>query len=44
MEFIYNLNEIETIAQQVIDQNPQKVILFNGLMGVGKSFIKKTGC
>ncbi len=41
MEFIYNLNEIETIAQQVIDQNPQKVILFNGLMGVGKTtFIK----
>jgi tRNA threonylcarbamoyladenosine biosynthesis protein TsaE len=41
MEFIYNLNEIDTIAQQVIAQNPQKVILFNGLMGVGKTtFIK----
>lgn len=41
MEFIYNLNEIDAIAQQVIDQNPQKVILFNGLMGVGKTtFIK----
>ena len=41
MEFIYSLNEIDTIAQQVIAQNPQKVILFNGLMGVGKTtFIK----
>ncbi len=41
MEFIYNLNEIDTIAQQVIAQNTQKVILFNGLMGVGKTtFIK----
>ncbi|HQV35162.1 MAG TPA: tRNA (adenosine(37)-N6)-threonylcarbamoyltransferase complex ATPase subunit type 1 TsaE [Flavobacterium sp.] len=41
MEFIYNLNEIDAIAQQVIAQNPQKVILFNGLMGVGKTtFIK----
>lgn len=41
MEFIYNLNEIDAIAQQVIAQNPQKIILFNGLMGVGKTtFIK----
>ncbi len=41
MVFIYNLNEIDTIAQQVIAQNPQKIILFNGLMGVGKTtFIK----
>jgi len=41
MEFIYNLNEIDAIAQQVIAQNPYKVILFNGLMGVGKTtFIK----
>lgn len=41
MEFIYSLNEIDTIAQQVIAQNPQKIILFNGLMGVGKTtFIK----
>jgi tRNA threonylcarbamoyladenosine biosynthesis protein TsaE len=41
MEFIYNLNEIDAIAQQVIAQNPQKVILFNGLMGVGKTTFKK---
>ena len=41
MEFIYSLNEIDTIAQQVIAQNHQKIILFNGLMGVGKTTLIK---
>lgn len=42
MEFIYSLSEIETIAQQIINQNPEKVILFHGEMGVGKTTLIKT--
>jgi tRNA threonylcarbamoyladenosine biosynthesis protein TsaE len=41
MEYSYNLSEIESIAQQIINQNPEKVILFHGEMGAGKTtFIK----
>lgn len=41
MEFIFSLDQIETIAQQLLQSSPQKVILFNGQMGAGKTtFIK----
>ncbi|MCG9792785.1 tRNA (adenosine(37)-N6)-threonylcarbamoyltransferase complex ATPase subunit type 1 TsaE [Flavobacterium algicola] len=41
MEFQFSLNEIETIAQKVLDSTPNKIILFNGEMGAGKTtFIK----
>lgn len=41
MQYQFNLSEIETIAQKTIASNPQKVILFNGQMGAGKTtFIK----
>ena len=41
MEFTFSLNEINNVAQQIIAQNPNKVILFHGEMGVGKTtFIK----
>jgi tRNA threonylcarbamoyladenosine biosynthesis protein TsaE len=41
MEYSYNLSEIDSIAQQIINQNPEKVILFHGEMGIGKTtFIK----
>ena len=41
MEFIFTLNEIETIAQKVIAAKPNKIILFYGDMGAGKTtFIK----
>jgi len=41
MEYSYNLSEIDSIAQQIINQNPEKVILFHGEMGTGKTtFIK----
>ncbi|SDW51961.1 tRNA (adenosine(37)-N6)-threonylcarbamoyltransferase complex ATPase subunit type 1 TsaE [Flavobacterium degerlachei] len=42
MEFIFSLDEIENIARQVVDENPNKVILFHGEMGAGKTtFIKQ---
>ncbi|UQD56953.1 tRNA (adenosine(37)-N6)-threonylcarbamoyltransferase complex ATPase subunit type 1 TsaE [Flavobacterium sp. K5-23] len=42
MEFIFSLDEIENIAKQVVAQSPNKVILFHGEMGAGKTtFIKQ---
>ena len=41
MEIIFSLEEIAHTAQQVVAQTPNKVLLFNGKMGVGKTtFIK----
>jgi len=41
MQYQFNLSEIESIAQKIITSNPEKVILFNGQMGAGKTtFIK----
>lgn len=41
MQIQFSLDEINSAAAKVIDQNPQKVILFNGEMGAGKTtFIK----
>lgn len=41
MEYIFNLAQIQEIAQAVLNEKPEKVILFNGEMGAGKTtFIK----
>ena len=41
MEIIFSLNKINEVAKKIIAQNPNKVILFHGNMGVGKTtFIK----
>ena len=41
MELIYSLEEIDAIANQIIAANPNKVLLFNGEMGVGKTTLIK---
>ena len=41
MEYIYNLNEIDSIAQQILNQNLAKVILLHGEMGAGKTTLIK---
>jgi tRNA threonylcarbamoyladenosine biosynthesis protein TsaE len=41
MELIYSLEEIDTIANQILATNPKKVVLFNGEMGVGKTTLIK---
>jgi tRNA threonylcarbamoyladenosine biosynthesis protein TsaE len=42
MEFIFSLEDIASVAELVVAQNPQKVILFHGEMGAGKTtFIKQ---
>ncbi|WP_297511015.1 tRNA (adenosine(37)-N6)-threonylcarbamoyltransferase complex ATPase subunit type 1 TsaE [Flavobacterium sp.] len=41
MEVIFSLEEIERIANEVVAQNPHKVIIFKGQMGVGKTTLIK---
>jgi tRNA threonylcarbamoyladenosine biosynthesis protein TsaE len=42
MEIIFSLEEINEVAQKIVSKQPNKVILFNGEMGVGKTtFIKE---
>lgn len=41
MQHQFQLHEIDKVAQEVLHQQPEKVILFNGQMGAGKTtFIK----
>lgn len=37
MELQFSLDDIHTAARKVLDSNPNKVILFNGQMGAGKT-------
>jgi tRNA threonylcarbamoyladenosine biosynthesis protein TsaE len=41
MEIHFSLNEINDVAKKIISENPKKVILFNGNMGVGKTTLIK---
>ena len=42
MEITFSLDEIDYVAQKIISENPKKVILFHGDMGVGKTTLIKT--
>lgn len=44
MEIVFTIDELELVAQQIIAQQPNKVILFNGEMGVGKTTLIKQLC
>ena len=41
MEIIFSIEEIQDVAQKIIAENPEKVILFHGNMGVGKTTLIK---
>lgn len=41
MEISFSLDGIKAVAEKIIASNPQKVILFNGEMGVGKTTLIK---
>ncbi|GEC78236.1 tRNA (adenosine(37)-N6)-threonylcarbamoyltransferase complex ATPase subunit type 1 TsaE [Flavobacterium aquatile] len=42
METVFSLDEINEVAQKILSQNPKKVIIFNGNMGVGKTTLIKS--
>ncbi|RXR18920.1 tRNA (adenosine(37)-N6)-threonylcarbamoyltransferase complex ATPase subunit type 1 TsaE [Flavobacterium amnicola] len=44
MKLEYYLQDIHEVAQKIIDANPEKVILFNGEMGAGKTTLIKILC
>ena len=44
MKIEFNLNEITEVVEKVIAENPEKVILFNGEMGAGKTTFIKSLC
>jgi tRNA threonylcarbamoyladenosine biosynthesis protein TsaE len=44
MNIVFSLDQLEEVAQKIIDQNPNKVILFHGEMGVGKTTLIKQLC
>jgi tRNA threonylcarbamoyladenosine biosynthesis protein TsaE len=41
MEIIFSLDELKQVAKKVILEKPHKVILFHGIMGVGKTTLIK---
>lgn len=44
MEIVFTIDQLESVAQQIIAQQPQKAILFHGEMGVGKTTLIKQLC
>jgi tRNA threonylcarbamoyladenosine biosynthesis protein TsaE len=41
MEIIFSIDEIQEVAQKILAEKPNKVILFHGNMGVGKTTLIK---
>ena len=44
MEIVFTIDELESVTQQIIAQQPARVILFHGEMGVGKTTLIKQLC
>lgn len=44
MNIVFSLDQIQEVAEQIIASKPNKIILFNGEMGVGKTTLIKQLC
>lgn len=44
MNIIFSIDQLEEVAQKIIAENPKKVLLFHGEMGVGKTTLIKQLC
>lgn len=44
MEVIFSLDQIQEVTKQILAQNPNKILLFNGEMGAGKTTLIKQLC
>ena len=44
MNIIFSIDQLEEVTQKIISENPKKVILFHGEMGVGKTTLIKQLC
>lgn len=44
MNIVFSLDQIQEVAEQILAQDPKKIILFNGEMGVGKTTLIKQLC
>ncbi|MCC9070076.1 tRNA (adenosine(37)-N6)-threonylcarbamoyltransferase complex ATPase subunit type 1 TsaE [Flavobacterium sp. F-65] len=44
MEVTFSLDQIQEVAEQILAQNPNKILLFNGEMGAGKTTLIKQLC
>ncbi|MGL5112633.1 MAG: tRNA (adenosine(37)-N6)-threonylcarbamoyltransferase complex ATPase subunit type 1 TsaE [Flavobacterium sp.] len=44
MTLIYSVDQLDQVAKQILEQNPCKVLLFNGEMGAGKTTLINKIC
>lgn len=44
MQISFTISQINDVAKQILTREPQKIILFNGEMGVGKTTLIKELC
>lgn len=44
MEIVFTIEQLESVANKIIAQQPPKVVIFHGEMGVGKTTLIKQLC
>ena len=44
MEIIFTLDEIDAVAKRILNNEPSKILLFEGSMGAGKTTLIKAFC
>ncbi|VXB89076.1 ATPase YjeE, predicted to have essential role in cell wall biosynthesis [Flavobacterium sp. 9R] len=44
MTITFSIEQLDQVAKQLLEQNPNKVLLFNGEMGAGKTTLIKKLC